>query len=152
MSKTECKDCGRKGHWRGDKECTMRKSSYVASFDSGDEGPDDSDDSVDCLLACVDLDDDDTDDNDDDKDEDDDDEFQLLDFDDTIGEELEFVAFMATKLPEPVAKTKERKAYDLNTGESSAMEWTFASDYSTPTCSDQVFKTGSFKNKTWSSL
>ena len=25
-AKTECKDCGRKGHWRGDKECTMQKN------------------------------------------------------------------------------------------------------------------------------
>ena len=25
-SKTPCKDCGRKGHWRGDKECTMQKN------------------------------------------------------------------------------------------------------------------------------
>jgi hypothetical protein len=24
-AKTECKDCGRRGHWRGDKECTMQK-------------------------------------------------------------------------------------------------------------------------------
>ena len=24
-SKTECKDCGRRGHWKGDKECTMNK-------------------------------------------------------------------------------------------------------------------------------
>ena len=35
-AKTPCKDCGRKGHWRGDKECTMRRNtsferkSYVA--------------------------------------------------------------------------------------------------------------------------
>ena len=32
-SETECKDCGRKGHWKGDKECTMQKqqrSSYLA--------------------------------------------------------------------------------------------------------------------------
>ena len=25
-AKTPCKDCGRKGHWRGDKECTMRRN------------------------------------------------------------------------------------------------------------------------------
>ena len=24
-AKTPCKDCGRKGHWRGDKECTMQR-------------------------------------------------------------------------------------------------------------------------------
>ena len=25
-AKTPCKDCGRKGHWRGDKECTMQRN------------------------------------------------------------------------------------------------------------------------------
>jgi hypothetical protein len=42
-AKTECKDCGRKGHWRGDKECTMQKNrvshythkSFCESFSSG---------------------------------------------------------------------------------------------------------------------
>ena len=31
-SKTECKDCGRRGHWKGDRECTMtkQKSAYFA--------------------------------------------------------------------------------------------------------------------------
>ena len=25
-ARTPCKDCGRNGHWRGDKECTMRRN------------------------------------------------------------------------------------------------------------------------------
>ena len=31
-SRTECKECGRKGHWKGDKECTMntQKTGYLA--------------------------------------------------------------------------------------------------------------------------
>ena len=29
-SKTECKDCGRRGHWRGDRECTMKKTAHLA--------------------------------------------------------------------------------------------------------------------------
>ena len=30
-AKTPCKDCGRKGHWRGDKECTMQRKAHVAT-------------------------------------------------------------------------------------------------------------------------
>ena len=47
-AKTECKDCGRKGHWRGDKECTMTKTKTAhysvqshSSFVSVDEESDD---------------------------------------------------------------------------------------------------------------
>ena len=28
-AKTECKDCGKRGHWRGDKECPLRKGKTV---------------------------------------------------------------------------------------------------------------------------
>ena len=36
-SKTECKDCGRKGHWKGDRECTMNKTKtgFLAVQDDG---------------------------------------------------------------------------------------------------------------------
>ena len=27
-ARTECKDCGRKGHWKGDKECPLNKQRY----------------------------------------------------------------------------------------------------------------------------
>jgi hypothetical protein len=47
-ARTECKDCGRKGHWKGDKECTMRKQpamhlaikdrEYDPSFNLADDG------------------------------------------------------------------------------------------------------------------
>ena len=30
-SKTECKDCGKKGHWKGDKQCTMTKTAHIAT-------------------------------------------------------------------------------------------------------------------------
>ena len=29
-AKTECKDCGKKGHWRGDKQCTMSTHAHIA--------------------------------------------------------------------------------------------------------------------------
>ena len=30
-SKTECKDCGKKGHWKGDRQCTMTKTAHIAT-------------------------------------------------------------------------------------------------------------------------
>ena len=30
-AKTECRDCGRRGHWKGDNQCTMKKTAHVAT-------------------------------------------------------------------------------------------------------------------------
>ena len=32
-SKTECRDCGRRGHWSGDKQCTMKKTAHLSFAD-----------------------------------------------------------------------------------------------------------------------
>jgi hypothetical protein len=126
-SRTECKDCGRKGHWSGDKECTMskQKTGMMAvkdrasqpgfDLDSDDENPT-------AFIACC------------------GDSFHC---EDEESDDVVFTACMAVRVPRPVTVKKASVA------SSGSMEWQFEDGNEPPRGSDRKFTAGTLKNKTF---
>ena len=122
--KTECKDCGRKGHWRGDPQCTMKKAHLAIR-----EGrwPED----VPWPTSFVPV------------------GYSLNDEADEPEEEVEKTARMAIRRPEPAAPSSSSGSRRPLTVDGE-MDWTLPDAETVPTGGERKFQvTPSLRGKTF---
>ena len=142
-AKTECKDCGKKGHWRGDRQCTLNnKTAHVATLVPPPPQPiyprvstkkrtDSEETFVDTMSSHAGN------------------AASMIDSDDEERDDDEHDCSMAVKLPKPVTPTKKREEHDLNQSEERPMEWTFPEYQATPPGGDSVFTTGALRGQSF---
>ena len=146
-AKSECKACGLKGHWRGDRQCTMTKTAQLSVRDLSSITGSSQYAVADCTVCFDDQDDGETltafvaiciDDG---NDEDDDTEF--------IPTAL--VAIRTTSpLPKPVAKPKEKRHISFVIDEEPApMDWEFPEAVPEPPGSRDKFTAGKIAGSTF---
>ena len=130
-AKTECKDCGRKGHWRGDPQCTARRAHLVIK-DLDVAGPQHTVPRFCASYSCP-------------RDSRSDQDttpttFVISEFAQPLDDKFPYMH--AITRPEPVSSrttsTPTRPREDLRS-EATSMEWTFPDGLPEPPGSDQCF-------------